>query len=130
VMTCVPDQVQSDVFTAPVAISSGRRVHLKVEVDYEMRASFQTKPRRRASRTSLAPLSGWRVRISQDRQCPQTSTTLTIKSAGFAHVSKGRTHESDQAGIRIDRPRRRRLRVSGAGPGAGCGSNASACTGK
>jgi xylan 1,4-beta-xylosidase len=35
VMTCLPDQVQSDVFTAPIAIPEGRRVHLGVEVDYE-----------------------------------------------------------------------------------------------
>jgi xylan 1,4-beta-xylosidase len=34
-MTCLPDQVQSDVFTAPIGIAQGRRVHLGVEVDYE-----------------------------------------------------------------------------------------------
>jgi xylan 1,4-beta-xylosidase len=35
VMTCLPDQVQSDVFTAAQAIPVGGRVHLRVEVDYE-----------------------------------------------------------------------------------------------
>jgi len=35
VMTCLPDQVQSDVFTVPIGIPAGRRVHLGVEVDYE-----------------------------------------------------------------------------------------------
>jgi xylan 1,4-beta-xylosidase len=35
VMTCLPDQVQSDVFTPPLAIPGGSRVHLRVEVDYE-----------------------------------------------------------------------------------------------
>ena len=35
VMSCLPDQVQSDVFTPPIAIPAGRRVHLRVEVDYE-----------------------------------------------------------------------------------------------
>jgi len=35
VMSCLPDQLQSDVFTAPVAIPSGVPVQLRVEVDYE-----------------------------------------------------------------------------------------------
>ena len=35
VMSCLPDQVQSDAFTAPIVIPSDRRVHLRVEVDYE-----------------------------------------------------------------------------------------------
>jgi len=34
-MSCLPDQVQSDVFTAPIAIPSGMPVHLRVEVDQE-----------------------------------------------------------------------------------------------
>jgi xylan 1,4-beta-xylosidase len=32
---CFPDQVQSDVFSEPVAIPGGVRVHLRVEVDFE-----------------------------------------------------------------------------------------------
>ena len=44
VMTCLPDQVQSDVFTAPIGIPSGRRVHLRVEVDYErLRFGYQVE---------------------------------------------------------------------------------------
>lgn len=39
VMSCLPDQVQSDVFSAPIPIASGVPVHLRVEVDYE-RLSF------------------------------------------------------------------------------------------
>jgi xylan 1,4-beta-xylosidase len=35
VMSCLPDQVQSDAFSAPVAIPAGAPVHLRVEVDYE-----------------------------------------------------------------------------------------------
>ncbi len=35
VMSCLPDQLQSDVFSAPVAIPSGVRIHLRVEVDFE-----------------------------------------------------------------------------------------------
>jgi xylan 1,4-beta-xylosidase len=35
VMSCLPDQVQSDVFSAPVAIPAGHPVHLRVEVDFE-----------------------------------------------------------------------------------------------
>ena len=35
VMSCLPDQLQSDVFSAPVAIPSGVPVHLRVEIDYE-----------------------------------------------------------------------------------------------
>lgn len=35
VMSCLPDSTQTDAFTAPVAISSGKPVHLRVEVDYE-----------------------------------------------------------------------------------------------
>ncbi len=35
VMSAMPDQVQTDAFTAPVAIPAGRPVHLRVEVDFE-----------------------------------------------------------------------------------------------
>src|SRR5208282_2606997 len=35
VMSCLPDSAPSDAFTAPIAISAGRPVHLRVEVDYE-----------------------------------------------------------------------------------------------
>jgi xylan 1,4-beta-xylosidase len=35
VMSCHPDQVQTDVFTPPIAIPGGVPVHLRVEVDYE-----------------------------------------------------------------------------------------------
>jgi xylan 1,4-beta-xylosidase len=35
VMSCLPDQVQSDVFSAPVAIPAGAPVHLRAEVDHE-----------------------------------------------------------------------------------------------
>ena len=46
VMTCLPDQVQSDVFTAPLAIPAGHRVHLRVEVDYErLRFAYQVEGR-------------------------------------------------------------------------------------
>jgi xylan 1,4-beta-xylosidase len=34
VTSCLPDQVQSDVFSAPVAIPAGMPVELRVEVDY------------------------------------------------------------------------------------------------
>jgi xylan 1,4-beta-xylosidase len=35
VMSCLPDQVQSDAFTEPIAIPASGSVHLRVEVDYE-----------------------------------------------------------------------------------------------
>lgn len=35
VMSSLPDQVQSDAFTTPIAIPSGVPVHLRVEVDFE-----------------------------------------------------------------------------------------------
>jgi xylan 1,4-beta-xylosidase len=35
VMSCLPDQVQSDAFTDPIPITSGYPVHLRVEVDCE-----------------------------------------------------------------------------------------------
>ncbi len=35
VMSCLPDQVQSDAFTDPIPIAGGRPVHLRVEVDGE-----------------------------------------------------------------------------------------------
>jgi xylan 1,4-beta-xylosidase len=35
VMSCLPDQVQTDVFSQPVPIPSHAPVHLRVEVDYE-----------------------------------------------------------------------------------------------
>jgi xylan 1,4-beta-xylosidase len=35
VMSSLPDQVQSDVFSAPIPIPSGKPVHLRVQVDFE-----------------------------------------------------------------------------------------------
>ena len=35
VMSCLPDQVQSDVFSSPIAIPSGAPVELRVEIDFE-----------------------------------------------------------------------------------------------
>lgn len=35
VMSALPDQVQADAFTSPVPIPGDKRVHLRVEVDYE-----------------------------------------------------------------------------------------------
>jgi xylan 1,4-beta-xylosidase len=35
VMSCIPDSLQADAFTTPIAISAGKPVHLRVEVDYE-----------------------------------------------------------------------------------------------
>ena len=50
VMTCLPDQVQSDVFTAPIAISTERRVRMRVDVDFErLRFAYQVEG------------SGWQV---------------------------------------------------------------------
>ena len=35
VMSCVPDAPQTDAFTAPIAIPSGKPVHLRAEIDFE-----------------------------------------------------------------------------------------------
>ena len=35
VMSCIPDSLQADAFTPPIAISAGSPVHLRVEVDYD-----------------------------------------------------------------------------------------------
>ena len=35
VMSCIPDSIQTDAFTPPVPIPAGKRIHLRVEVDYE-----------------------------------------------------------------------------------------------
>jgi xylan 1,4-beta-xylosidase len=35
VMSCAPDSVEADSFTPPIAITAGKPVHLRVEVDYE-----------------------------------------------------------------------------------------------
>jgi xylan 1,4-beta-xylosidase len=35
VMTCTPDSPQTDAFTPPISIQSGKPVHLRVEIDYE-----------------------------------------------------------------------------------------------
>jgi xylan 1,4-beta-xylosidase len=35
VMSCIPDSVQADAFTPPIAIPAGKPVHLRVEVDYD-----------------------------------------------------------------------------------------------
>jgi xylan 1,4-beta-xylosidase len=35
VMSCMPDSLQTDAFTPPIAIPAGKCVHLRVEIDYE-----------------------------------------------------------------------------------------------
>jgi xylan 1,4-beta-xylosidase len=35
VMSCIPDSLQADAFTPPIAVSAGRPIHLRVEVDYD-----------------------------------------------------------------------------------------------
>jgi xylan 1,4-beta-xylosidase len=35
VMSCIPDSLQADAFTPPIAVGAGKPVHLRVEVDYE-----------------------------------------------------------------------------------------------
>lgn len=35
VMSALPDQVQADAFSAPIALPNDKRIHLRVEVDYE-----------------------------------------------------------------------------------------------
>jgi xylan 1,4-beta-xylosidase len=35
VMSCIPDSLQADAFTPPIAIPAGRPVYLRVEVDYD-----------------------------------------------------------------------------------------------
>jgi xylan 1,4-beta-xylosidase len=35
VMSCLPDSPQTDAFTAPISITSGKPVHLRVEIDFE-----------------------------------------------------------------------------------------------
>ncbi len=35
VMSCIPDSLQADAFTPPIAIPGGKPVHLRVEIDYE-----------------------------------------------------------------------------------------------
>jgi xylan 1,4-beta-xylosidase len=34
VMSCIPDSLQADAFTPPIAVSAGNPIHLRVEVDY------------------------------------------------------------------------------------------------
>jgi xylan 1,4-beta-xylosidase len=34
-MSCLPDALMADAFTPPIPIPSGKRVHLRVEVDFE-----------------------------------------------------------------------------------------------
>lgn len=34
-MSCVPDSPQTDAFTPPIAIPTGKPVHLRAEIDYE-----------------------------------------------------------------------------------------------
>jgi xylan 1,4-beta-xylosidase len=42
VMSCLPDQVQTDVFTSPIAVPKAMPLHLRVEVDYErLRFAFR-----------------------------------------------------------------------------------------
>jgi len=35
VMSCVPDSLQADAFTPPIAVPTGKPIHLRVEVDHE-----------------------------------------------------------------------------------------------
>ena len=102
VMSSLPDQVQADAFTPPIAIPDGRPMHLRVEVDFERlrfgyrvdgedvaagcrssstRASCRTKRPRPDGRISPVPSSAWRARISPARRCRPISTTSNTASA-------------------------------------------------
>jgi xylan 1,4-beta-xylosidase len=39
VMSCIPDSLQADAFTPPIAVSAGKPIHLRVDVDFD-RLSF------------------------------------------------------------------------------------------
>ncbi len=107
VMTCLPDQVQSDVFTPPLAIPAGRRVHLRVEVDYErLRFAYRVEggdwqwlPQQfdasilsdEATAPGLAELHrrirrAWPVRTWRGRPCRPTSTTSSTSNATTTRI--------------------------------------------
>ena len=90
VMSALPDQVQTDAFTPPIAIPSGvpsscaSRSITSVFISgiasaaangrgcrsSSTPASSPTKRRRRGCRTSRAPSSAWRARMSPGTRCP------------------------------------------------------------
>ena len=104
VMSCLPDQLQSDVFSAPIAIPAGVPVHLRVEVDYErlyfayriggqewswlpgrsMRAFCPMRRRLPALRISRARLSACVARIWREPAGMRTSTTSSTGSAAIS----------------------------------------------
>ena len=103
VMSALPDHVQADAFTAPVAIPSGLPVQLRVEVDFERLyfgyrvegttgpgcrsstpASCRTRPPRRACRISPAHLSAWPVRIWRGLPGRRISITSSTVERGYS----------------------------------------------
>ncbi len=106
VMTCLPDQVQSDVFTPPLAIpaavactcesrwtTSGSTLPIRSRAatgsgcrSSSTRASCPTRRRRPGSRISPARSSAWRVRTSPGRPCRPTSTTSSISERDYRPI--------------------------------------------
>ena len=111
VMTCMPDGVQSDVFTPPIAIPSGTPVQLRVEVDFERlhfayrvegdgvalaaAAVRREHPVGRSDGAGQAELHR-RVRrhgLPGPRRAPQRQPTSTTSSTGNADFRAG--HPAD-----------------------------------
>ena len=113
VMSCLPDQVQSDAFTPPVAIPSGRRVQLRVEVDYErLRFGYRVEgsdwrwlPQQFDASilsdeatapgwpTSPARSSAWPARTWRGRPARPTSTISSTRNGTIVRCSKSLAHE-------------------------------------
>ena len=87
VMSCVPDQVQSDAFTNPIPIPAGPPIHLRVEVDCE-RLQFAY---RRTARTGTGCRSSSTPASFRMKRPLQASPTSPARSSGVLPGS--RRHE-------------------------------------
>lgn len=79
VMSCLPDQVQSDVFSAPIAVPGGTPVELRVEVDYE-RLYFAWRPEGHEWRRLPGPLD---ASILSDEAGPPGNPNFTGAFVGM-----------------------------------------------
>jgi xylan 1,4-beta-xylosidase len=79
IMSCLPDQLQSDVFSAPVGIPTGAPVHLRVEVDFE-RLYFAYRIEGRAWSRLPGPLD---ASILSDEAAPPGTPNFTGTFVGI-----------------------------------------------
>ena len=93
VMSALPDQVQADAFTAPIAIPAGAPVELRVEVDDErLLFAYRVACRREGERLAVAATEFDASILSDEATAPGRRTSPARSSAWPVRTPRERRH--------------------------------------